>query len=359
MTFLILFFCFCLVVNHCLSFSIIKGSERNNILLRSTKITPTSVVPSNVLRADGLLQALFSFKPFFSFASKNARDSMVQRGLKIGVDWTNEIENFLQNKEELKNEYDRVIDSKLLYPEYYKMPFHAYENGNLCWDAAYEVEAAALTVHAHVYTNTPKILEKDGDFKLRENFHINMRKMLKGLKPRRILDIGCSTGLSTIKLHDSFPEAEILGIDLSPYMLAVGKFELNHRPSLSSAKSHITYYHAAGEETQLGEGDVDLVTSCLIHHELPSSVARDIFQEAYRVLPFGGALAIMDMDPNSESFVKLASNPFAFAAFRSTEPWLQEYMALDIETLLEDCGFRDIQINSNSPRHRTIVAFKS
>lgn len=39
-------------------------------------------------------------------------------------------------------------------------------------------------------------------------------------KPRKIVDIGCSTGLSTLKLHESFPDAEIIGVYLSPYMLS-------------------------------------------------------------------------------------------------------------------------------------------
>ena len=85
-----------------------------------------------------------------------------------------------------------------------------------------EVEPAALTVHAPIYTASKSDLEVDGDFKLRDNFHTCMKKIftMSNFKPKKILDIGCSTGLSTLKLHDSFPEAEIIGMDLSPYMLA-------------------------------------------------------------------------------------------------------------------------------------------
>eukprot|EP00952_Eustigmatos_sp_NYUAD-ZCMA_P009140 37825-Eustigmatos_ZCMA.PRE.1 len=38
---------------------------------------------------------------------------------------------------------------------------------------------------------------------------------LVATQPSTILDVGCSTGLSTIRLHSSFPEAQVLGIDLS------------------------------------------------------------------------------------------------------------------------------------------------
>lgn len=37
-----------------------------------------------------------------------------------------------------------------------------------------------------------------------------------GNSPQRILDIGCGTGLWCIEIGDTYPSAEIIGIDLSP-----------------------------------------------------------------------------------------------------------------------------------------------
>ena len=67
-----------------------------------------------------------------------------------------------------------------------------------------------------------KGLDREGDNILRSNFHRAMLSMLseRNFYPKRVLDIGCAGGLSTIKLSESFPEAEIIGIDLSPYMLS-------------------------------------------------------------------------------------------------------------------------------------------
>ena len=138
----------------------------------------------------------------------------------------------------------------------------------------------------------------------------------------------------------------------------MGKYDLQHDPRLVSARQHITYLHGLGEATSLGPNDIDLITICLVHHELPQTASQAMFQEAYRLLPTGGAISIMDMDPQAPNFKKFAANPFAFAAFKSTEPWITEYIAIDIESVLRDCGFVDVQIKSNSPRHRTIVAFK-
>lgn len=85
---------------------------------------------------------------------------------------------------------------------------------------------------------------------------------------------------------------------------------------------------------------------------------RQIFAEALRILPSGGALSIMDMNPRSIFFQKFAANPFAFAAFKSTEPWLNEYVSMDLGQTLVECGFKNVQVLENSPRHRTVVAFK-
>ena len=121
-----------------------------------------------------------------------------------------------------------------MYPEYYLKPFHAYDEGNLSWLAAMEVESAALSVHSRVYPKAKKdgeskVVDSDplGDFRLRDNFHKNIVQHLshlekKGIsiRPKTIVDIGCSTGLSTFKLAETFPQSHLVGVDASPFMLS-------------------------------------------------------------------------------------------------------------------------------------------
>ena len=320
--------------------------------------------PLKVKAADLLISTMFKFGPLKQFVTEKARNDMVKRGLGIDVDWVNDIKYLDDNFEKLQRSYDEIMDRRIEYPEYYQKPFHAYEDGNLCWQAAKEVECAALTVHAPIFTPSREILDKNGDSILRGNFHRNMLEMLHQRGDnyvssiKRVVDIGCSTGLSTIKCFESFPQAEIIGIDLSPHMLSVAKFQLETQTSLESARKSIKYMHAAAEKVDIGVKDIDLVTMCLVSHELPTRTARDIFDEAYHMLKPGGAFSLMDMDPNSIFFQKFAGNPIAFAAFKSTEPWIQEYVSMDLEKTLASCGFIDIQVKSNSPRHRTVVAYK-
>lgn len=64
-------------------------------------------------------------------------------------------------------------------PSYYYAPFHCYPDGNLSWKAALEVDPSAVSVHANIYTGNKKVYERDGDEKLRGNYHQRMREMLK------------------------------------------------------------------------------------------------------------------------------------------------------------------------------------
>jgi hypothetical protein len=68
---------------------------------------------------------------------------------------------------------------------------------------------------------------------------------------------------------------------------------------------------------------------------------------------------MQEMNPASEGFQRMFKNPFAYAAFKSTEPWLMEYMALDLPGALREAGFSQILQAESTPRHFTIVATKA
>lgn len=60
----------------------------------------------------------------------------------------------------------------------------------------------------------------------------------------------------------------------------------------------------------------------------------------------------------SEGFQRVFKNPFAYAAFKSTEPWLMEYMSLDLPGSLKAAGFAQVFQAEATPRHLTVVARK-
>ena len=291
--------------------------------------------------ASRLVNGILGIKPLANLAKHQARQMMIKRAEKIGVPWTQEVKT-LQARD-WTEELAQVQNPQLSYPDYYLNSFHAYENGNLSWQAAFEVKPAAHAVHAKLFQDA----EAQGDAKLRQSYHDILTASLRHT-PQNILDVGCSVGLSTFALQEIYPHSQITGLDLSPYFLAVAHYRTQQH------QAEINWLHAAAESTGLPDASVDLVSICLMCHELPQSATREIFAEMRRVLRPGGHLAIMDMNPRSEIYKKMP--PYILTLLKSTEPYLDQYFALDIEQTLVEAGFQVPTITNNTVRHRTIIA---
>ncbi|MCU0550973.1 MAG: methyltransferase domain-containing protein [Leptolyngbya sp. Prado105] len=287
-----------------------------------------------------LVNGILSIKPVFDLARYRARNMMIKRAESIGVPWTKIVAD-LQARD-WSTEFDQVNNPNLKYPEYYLKPFHAYEEGNLGWEPATEVEVAAYAVHARIWSDSGK----DGDPRLRESFHQVLRAEISET-PKAIVDLGCSVGMSSETLQDTFLGSTLTGVDLSPYFLAVAKHRIKDRQNMN-------WVHADAAMTGLPAGSYDLVSACLLFHELPQSAAIDILQEARRLLRPGGHLAIMDMNPKSEIYAKMP--PYILTLLKSTEPYLDQYFALDLESAIVEAGFSKPTLTCNTPRHRALIA---
>lgn len=291
--------------------------------------------------ASRLVNTVLAIAPLASLAKHQARQMMIKRAEKIGVPWTKIVEDL--RSLDWENHLDRVENPQLEYPDYYYRSFHAYDGGNLNWEAAWEVEVAARTVHAGIWQDAGAA----GDARLRSSYHDILKSQIP-VAPKDILDLACSVGLSTFALQALYPQAKITGLDLSPYFLAVADYNSQQR------NADINWVHAAGEATGLPDASFDLVSIFLVCHELPQSATRQIFREVRRLLRPGGHLTIMDMNPQSEIYVKMP--PLILTLLKSTEPYFDEYFSLDIAQTLVEAGFKAPSITSNTPRHRTIIA---
>ncbi|HLO48090.1 MAG TPA: class I SAM-dependent methyltransferase [Kamptonema sp.] len=291
--------------------------------------------------ASRLVNAILSIKPLANLAKHQAREMMIKRAEKIGVHWREEAQALLARNWDA--EMQTVQNPQLNYPEYYLTSFHAYERGNMSWDAATEVEVAARAVHAGIWPEAGA----QGDAKLRQSYHDILKAQIFS-EPLDILDLGCSVGMSSFALQNIYPQAKITGLDLSPYFLAVAQYQSQQK------KRKINWVHAAAESTGLPSASFDLVSIFLVCHELPQTATKQIFSEARRLLRPNGYLGIMDMNPQSEIYAKMP--PYILTLLKSTEPYLDQYFSLDIKKALVEAGFATPTITSNSPRHRTVIA---
>ena len=316
-----------------------------------------------------LVNGLLSLKPLAKFARQRARKMMMDRAETIGVYWRDEVKELegrsaesAQSSNQLptgevnplwEEELRAIADPTVQYPPYYTTKFHAYDEGNLGWLPAMEVDAAARAVHAQIWTDERSGI--NGDASLRASYHQVLQDYFNEMSaeaPKKIIDLGCGVGMSSVAITEAFPAAQVTGVDLSPYFLTVGQYRLKQLAKPAA----IQWKHAAAENTGLSANSADLVSAFLVFHELPTSAAKEILAEAHRLIRPGGHFAIMDMNPNSKIYRELP--PYVFTLLKSTEPYLDQYFALDMNQAFQEAGFCVPRIVTNSPRHRTIIGQK-
>jgi ubiquinone/menaquinone biosynthesis C-methylase UbiE len=154
--------------------------------------------------------------------------------------------------------------------------------------------------------------------------------------PRRILDLGCGFGKSTLPFADSFPDAEVHGVDLSGPCVA-----LAHRRA-EEQQLRVHYSQQNAEETDFPAGHFDLVTSTMLLHEVPPPAIDRILAEAQRVLEPGGWFVSLDFyDPPGGAFGQFLH--FGHAR-RNNEPFMRPFAEHDLAAAFSAAGFDAVRI---------------
>ncbi|MDJ0589151.1 MAG: class I SAM-dependent methyltransferase [Pleurocapsa sp. MO_226.B13] len=293
---------------------------------------------------------LIKTKPIYSIMQRQARLVLIKTAEKNGIPWR---DNYQELEQSGATELlDSLTDRNLIYPDYYQVPFHAYDEGNLCWQAAFEAASATHSMGLRVWKDED-LTWQEAQQRLRHSFY----RVLEQYTPAtitKVLDLGCSVGISTLELHRYFSQRQntpinTIGLDLSPYMLAVAK-------TTDTNEEISQWLHGLGESTKLASNSLDLVTLQFVIHELPRQATKEIFQEVLRILKPGGVIGIVDNNPASAVIQNLP--PVLFTLMKSTEPWSDDYYTFDVEAALQEVGFDYQTTVASDPRHRTIVATK-
>ncbi|KAH6775395.1 hypothetical protein C2S52_012956 [Perilla frutescens var. hirtella] len=298
-----------------------------------------------------LVGALISFKPLYSVMKLGARQVLISTAEKTNIPWRDMTKEILES--DVYKEKDTIEDSSIVYPDYYLNPFHAYDEGNLSWLAAAEAEPATMSMVRRAIPNASSLEEANrivrGNWlQAIENHH---QQYSGNSKIGDILDIGCSVGVSTGFLAEKFASAKVTGLDLSPYFLAVGQYKDKKR---NQGKNTIRWIHGNGENTGLPSKSFDLVSIAYVMHECPERAIKNMVKEAFRLLRPGGTFAVTDNSPKSKILQELS--PVLFTLMKSTEPFLDEYYLTDLEGVMKEAGFANVQTALTDPRHRTVTA---
>eukprot|EP01031_Cornospumella_fuschlensis_P037151 gene37151-45093_t len=304
------------------------------------------------------VNALISCKPLFNLMKQGARNVLISTAEKNNVPWRQRARD-LQSKEAIIKQYYSDIENKdLIYPDYYLQEFHAYDSGNLNFQAAYECESATYSMALRIWPSE-QLASQVAQDRLRNSYIDLLKPYLEKYRvsPQNILDAGCSVGISTTALAEAFPAAhQVVGLDLSPHFLAVAKYRQQQESNSKEFVDKITWTHQNMEKTTFSAGSFDLVSASFVFHELPDQAAVNILTEAYRLLKPNGVFAMTDNNPKSAVIQNLP--PALFTLMKSTEPWTDQYYRFNLEAALEQAGFVDVQTYNSDPRHRAIIAKK-
>jgi len=202
------------------------------------------------------------------------------------------------------------------YPEYYRsQDFHGIKGG-------YLNAIAPVTYDAVTRFTAPPNETKQRQFAI---------SAIAG-KPRRILDLGCGTGSSTLMLKQAFPQAEVTGLDISPYMLTMAEYKSKQ------ANLAINWQQGLGEATNFADGEFDLISIAFLFHETPVEISQAILAECQRLLQPEGQVIILDGNQQ-----RLRHTTWLIKLFR--EPYSQAYAAENVDDWLESAGFTKIKTN--------------
>jgi SAM-dependent methyltransferase len=99
---------------------------------------------------------------------------------------------------------------------------------------------------------------------------------------RRIADLGCGSGAFTLRLQEALPEAKVIGVDLSPDLVADNK----------KRYPQVEFQNADIEQLPFEDGSFDVLCYSAVLHHFPSF--ENLAREAFRVLRPGGRFFAFD-----------------------------------------------------------------
>lgn len=153
-----------------------------------------------------------------------------------------------------------------------------------------------------------------------------------GFTPRRILDMGCSVGHSTLPYAEAWPEAEVYAIDVAAPMLRYA----HARAESKRVKVHFSQQNA--ECTNFEDGSFDLLVSHILLHETSEKAIRNIITECHRLLKPGGIMLHAETPPY-EGMDPFDTFIFDWDTNNNNEPFWRRSHQIDLRALSESGGF--------------------
>ena len=254
-----------------------KSKKKFERILRNNNLNPKDDLSLNKILKLTKDDFLINLESFIFLESKRRAHNNYR------IEFEKKLELFLSEMEYYdRSKFGKIeLDPNLQIPTYAKHEIHQQPGGYV---------GHPFSGHLYHYGTNAFYLARNID-NHQDQTHSKMSLQLpipSDRKINRILDMGCGIGQLTIALKERFSSAEVWGIDVAAPMLRYAHMrsvELNVDTNFSQQLA---------EKTKFPDNHFDVVTSYILHHEVPEDISIKIVNEAFRVLRPGGLFFPID-----------------------------------------------------------------
>ncbi len=151
-------------------------------------------------------------------------------------------------------------------------------------------------------------------------------------KVARILDMGSGIGQYALALKDTFPDAEVWGVEVGEPLVRYA-----HARAVELG-TEIHFAQRLAEDTKFPDGHFDVVSAHILFHEVNDEAAAKIISEAFRVIRPGGVFDIVDFRID-RTFTPYMEYQIWADHHYNGEPWEAEFYNRPFIKMLEAAGF--------------------
>lgn len=146
-----------------------------------------------------------------------------------------------------------------------------------------------------------------------------LNELVARCAPRRLVELGVGSGLVAERLLDAIPSLELVGIDVSPTMLA------HARERLARFGGRVTLIEGDIASLDLGEAGFDMAITVQALHNVPFADQQAALGFAARVLQPGGVLLSLDKTAVPAGAYDLYSGLGLYSTLGEAPPTYAEY----------------------------------
>ncbi|WND03888.1 class I SAM-dependent methyltransferase [Temperatibacter marinus] len=273
-----------------------------------------------------------SFHRVWSALKRNTMEQRQQAGRSLVL---RQIDDLVNKATALTEENGNLeLDPSLELPNYVAGVDHH------CMPGSYHTElipndiSAGANYDCGIFVTTGGAMGRfsDGGGQALANFAKND---LKDFHPKRIVDVGCTVGHSLLPIAKAFPDAEVIGIDVSG---AVLRYAAARAAALDV--KNISFRQLNAEDLSvIPDNSVDWVQTTMFLHETSEKSMRKMMAEFHRILTPGGLMLHLEQPSYDDSVPLFEQFIRDWDAFNNNEPFWTRLHEMDLVAVMEEAGF--------------------